>query len=452
MKNNKGKQWLRITSRGEIETEAFTLLGASAKNDENSIGLFGSGAKYAITSLLRNNIEFMVFSGKRRITITTKNVMFRDKHFKQVIVAGKETSLTTRMGSESNDWDNSFAIFRELYSNALDEGGAEMIVTSDIEGVKDKTSIFIDYNDDFKEFFINYNEYFAEKVRPKATIKVTDWPEYHCRILPKGPNKNIRVFRKGILAYHIEESSDSKFATSMFNYDLTNVVINESRVASNMSSTKRKIGLAWTYCRDVNLYREYMKGLEGSNAGTFEHDCIPSEYDTPGFSDELKQFILSKKYVGVEHVAFMNEEPDETWTIMPFAWIKVYMKYLPDMVVMGLNSKGVLFKSAEPSNMLLDNVLEALVLLKETTFDHKLHYINIKYVEFESKSHEALAEDGIVHLSIKLEDRDVNYIAKVIIEEIEHLRTGYGDSTRKFQNHWIDLYFNELTRKATVDG
>ena len=59
---------MNIINAGEIEPEAFTLMGASTKRgDENMIGRFGSGLKYAICYLIRNDIEFKIFSGKQEI-------------------------------------------------------------------------------------------------------------------------------------------------------------------------------------------------------------------------------------------------------------------------------------------------------------------------------------------------------------------------------------------------
>ncbi len=37
-------------------------------------------------------------------------------------------------------------------------------------------------------------------------------------------------------------------------------------------------------------------------------------------------------------------------------------------------------------------------------------------------------------------------IAKIIIEENEHNKTGFSDETRNFQNHFINLYYNELMK------
>src|SRR5690606_23195208 len=102
------------------DVNAFTLIGATTKRDDNTkIGLYGSGNKYAISALIRNNIDFRVFSGDNEIRFSTKETTFRDKNFSIITINGKDTSLTTNMGGE--DWDDPFAPIREIYSNALDE-------------------------------------------------------------------------------------------------------------------------------------------------------------------------------------------------------------------------------------------------------------------------------------------------------------------------------------------
>ena len=52
--------YLKIRSKGKIDIEALSLLGASSKRgDETKIGQFGSGNKFAIAYLLRNNYEII---------------------------------------------------------------------------------------------------------------------------------------------------------------------------------------------------------------------------------------------------------------------------------------------------------------------------------------------------------------------------------------------------------
>jgi len=62
-------KYLKIQSKGEIETEALSLMGASTKKEDfNTIGKYGSGGKYSISSLIRNGIDFKIFSGEKTLT------------------------------------------------------------------------------------------------------------------------------------------------------------------------------------------------------------------------------------------------------------------------------------------------------------------------------------------------------------------------------------------------
>lgn len=57
------KKFLEIKSKGKIDVQAFSLIGASSKRNDNSkIGMYGSGNKYAISTLLRKEIENAVFN------------------------------------------------------------------------------------------------------------------------------------------------------------------------------------------------------------------------------------------------------------------------------------------------------------------------------------------------------------------------------------------------------
>ena len=54
-------KYLIITNKGEIEPQALHLVGASTKRgDSSKIGQFGSGNKYALAYLLRNEHEVLI--------------------------------------------------------------------------------------------------------------------------------------------------------------------------------------------------------------------------------------------------------------------------------------------------------------------------------------------------------------------------------------------------------
>lgn len=120
---------LIITNPGLVDPMAFHLIGASSKrNDQSTIGFFGSGLKYSLAGLLRKNIPLQVWRGTEFMDITTEEVTMRDNTYKRIIIDGVPTSFTTDMGPKWETW----MFIRELYANAIDEGG-EMAVTDDYQ-------------------------------------------------------------------------------------------------------------------------------------------------------------------------------------------------------------------------------------------------------------------------------------------------------------------------------
>ena len=79
--------YLKISNKGLLDVEALTLLGASSKRGDNTkIGMFGSGNKFSLAYLLRNNYELRIFSGLEEIKLTTIEKTFRDKKFNIILV------------------------------------------------------------------------------------------------------------------------------------------------------------------------------------------------------------------------------------------------------------------------------------------------------------------------------------------------------------------------------
>src|ERR1700733_10667999 len=96
-------KWIKIVSQGIIDPKAFHFIDASTKRDDKTkIGFFGSGLKYSLAYLLRNKINFRVFSDFKEFSFTTEATPFRgDKWFDVICIDGIPTSLTTEMGI---DW------------------------------------------------------------------------------------------------------------------------------------------------------------------------------------------------------------------------------------------------------------------------------------------------------------------------------------------------------------
>lgn len=427
-------EYLKIQSNGEIEIEAFTLIGASSKRgDTTKIGYYGSGLKYSIASMLRNGISFKVFNGSDEVIFSTVAKNFRNESYSAIAVNGKETSLTTTMGGK--DWDTTFAPIREIYSNALDEDDdATLETTTECKGRSGKTTFYIEMTGDVRHFKDNFFLYFCQR-NPNVLFS-----NENASVYPETEEGDLRLFRKGILCHH------DKKEKALFQYNSKHFTINESRVLDNKYLAQIYCANAWKKCSDEKLISDLVYGLKDSNCAFFEHGLSYTSYSEK-FSQTWNTVFSSMKCIPVEMVAYASDDDVKTRIALPGNLLKPLYRQFPDLDILGLSQKSNgsdYIEVNKASEILVNKVIDAISLLNNTRYKHRLNDINIKYVKFTDTNVLGLAENENIYLSVKLDTYDVNAIGKIIIEENEHNLSGFGDETRNFQNHLFDLYFDEL--------
>jgi len=426
--------YLKIQSKGEIEVEALSLMGASTKKeDSKTIGKYGSGGKYSISSLIRNGIDFKIFSGENNINIETEETTFRGQSFFKIIINGHKTSLTTSMGG--SEWDSAFAPIREIYSNALDEDSEAVVSESNvIQGKSGYTTYFIELNEDVRDFNENIFNYFCTK-NPNILFSNKHLSAY------ENPTGTLRLFRKGILC-----KEDSK-VKSLFQYNSNEFKINESRVLSDTWEANYSIACGWKMCYNESAIIQLIDHLRGANTGTYEHNLVWGA-GTP-FSETWHEILKDKTIVGVEFVEMFSLEILKNAIILPFDIVKRLKNQFNDLNVLGLsvNSESLCVEVEKPSEILQNKVIEAMGFLLETDYSQRLDSPTIKYVKFSDKDVLGQFKDECILLSIKLDTFSTDEVAKIIIEENEHGITGFNDKTRNFQDHLFSMYYEQLKRK-----
>lgn len=138
---------LTFQNNGEIDIRAATVAGMSAKETNSPIGYFGTGLKYAIACILRWNGEITIYSGLTCHKFSKSSTLFRQQDFDQVALNGLPIGYTTEYGKNWRPWQ----VFRELYANALDEGGA--VYNKTIPAEAGKTTIHVSCTDVESRYF-----------------------------------------------------------------------------------------------------------------------------------------------------------------------------------------------------------------------------------------------------------------------------------------------------------
>lgn len=220
----KNKDYIKISSKGEIEKDSFLIMGGSTKRgNEKSIGRFGSGLKYAIATLLGKGNDFSVFSGRDPIEFTTQTKDFRGEMFNMIFVDGKETNFSTGMGP---DWSCYDAI-RDIYANAVDEKLIQFKTTDIMSPMSGETHFYIKVTPEVEEMIENIENYFS-------FFRNDDILENNGNKIYKSAGHLI-VYKQGFKVY---EDEDQK---SLFNYDFPQIEINETRELKYEYDLKREV-------------------------------------------------------------------------------------------------------------------------------------------------------------------------------------------------------------------
>jgi hypothetical protein len=211
--------YLRISNEGLICQEDLMLIGSSTKREQSGkIGMFGSGWKYALAWLLRNDCKPIIFAGEKQIDIDFNVKMHRTNAVNVITVDGIETSLTTEMGPKWTGW----MAIREVLSNAIDEGGHTINTIwapSGFSGVRDETVVYIPMNGELSDVMLKYDSYFAFNRRESYSNSL-------CRMFFKTEPSQLNIYRKGIRCFDTQ-------VTSGIDFDFVDININEDRLTQS---------------------------------------------------------------------------------------------------------------------------------------------------------------------------------------------------------------------------
>jgi hypothetical protein len=424
-------KYLKIQNDGILDIRLVALMGGTTKaNDQYKIGQFGTGLKYTLAFLFRNNLDFKIFAGTEEVKLAIEIENIRGENFEIICINGQRTSITTKMGEDWRPW----MILRELWCNALDEGGASKSIVTDCIGALNKTSFFIQIDKQVQDILDSWEKYFIHDKEPM-------YRGGNFAVYPGGDK--LRLYKNGVLILEREGHP------ALFSYDVLNADINELRefkgylqweIAHALADANEKVA---TYFLE-NINDSY---YEGSDSMTWD------QWQTWGQS--WKKVIGSAKLIhkkAKDDIEARGLEVDMTGIILvPKAIYSSLTKQFKGIGALTVAGKvGEFYENYDEKTE--NKVKQALVILEACNYN--MHpELEFVYGWFEDKTVLARVslDEKKIFISQAMLQKSLFTVVAMLIEENEHFNTGMQDKTREFQQHFINLYTRTLLAKNEVE-
>lgn len=421
-------KYLKIQNRGELDIRLISLMGGTTKfGNSYKIGRFGTGLKYSLSYLVRNNIDFKIFVGEKEVPVETRRENIQGVDFDILYINGERSSITSSMGVDWLGW----MIVRELWCNAKDEGEEKRGYVEECFGVEGATTFFIQLTGEIKDTVDNWDKYFIHEQLPMFESEVF-------ALYPA--SDKFRIYKQGVLIY--EEKKDR----AVFSYDIKNASINELREYTGILSFDL-----------LNI----IASLDRNNAEYFlsniKEECYEwnMDYDwSKEFSDGWKEAIGQAKVIAKQdYDSFKNrwiKMDEDSFIVVPQGLHKKLATKFPSISAVRRSDKINSFYET------FDSELESKIKSAVVILGHAGYSINpeLKFIYGVFGDPMVFAkvniDEKIVMFSEELKRGSMFNIISTIIEENEHFLTGFEDCTRKFQQHFIDLYTKGILEKAEV--
>lgn len=375
---------------GLIDLNAALIMGVSVKDKDAPIGRFGTGFKFSIATILRGGGSVTLYRGTQRHEFTTKRKVLRGEEFDLVCMDNEPLGFTTQLGKDWLPW----MAWRELASNALDEGGSYLLA-AEASKICDKhldghTTLIVSGLD---EIWPDRNTILLES----EPIESTDHADIHSGI-------SEFIFYRGVRIY-------KPARPTAFTYNIKSAItLSEDRQAANWYQCELAIEKAIAQIGDAKLMRQILTCGERF----FEHHLDVPQFGSPGatFKEASRSLAMGR---------------DVNPTANPKA-----VRYARESAIEDL-SPGDSIKLTKPEGQML---MRAKWLLQRHGVDVESYPLII--CDTLGPSIHGLAKSGKIYLARAAFNKGTRELAATLFEEWAHLTSGADDATISFQNFLID--------------
>lgn len=391
---------LIFNNPGLIDIDAAVTLGVSVKDSDSPIGYFGTGLKFAIATILRNGGKVTIYRGRDAYRFEAEPTEMRGETFDLVTMNGQRLGWTTQLGRNWQPW----MAFRELASNALDEGGryvqaksAENLCHSHMDGC---TNILVE----------GLDEVWPERgsiILETKPLAENDHVEVHA-------GTNLYVFYRGVRIYKAPRPL-------LLTYNIKETInLTEDRTATSYWACETPIERGIGKLEDEQLLRKILTC--GELFG--EHHMNVPSYGAP--AEAFREAARKLTFGG------------EGTNLNPAAAGAARASAIDDMQPGdGMQLSELQQSKLERARSMLVGAgfdLEAFPIICCDTLGPGIH---------------GLAKDGKIFLAAAAFEKGTRELAATLFEEFAHIKSGCSDETRAFQNWLIDQI---LTQTETSQG
>jgi len=371
-----------------LPKEAFTSFGISAKpNSDSPIGYFGTGLKYALAILLRTGHEVYAQSDGETYTFGTEDDYFRGERFTYVTMNGRKLSFTTELGKDWELWQ----AYRELYCNALDEGGGVATRSQDVMAqIVVRGAGIEQVHRDRHEYFLHGNTAKVISADEGTTLEVLD-------------SRSRYGFLRGVRVYDLP-------CDSMYCYNMrSGATLSEDRTLKYFWELSDPIEKFWAiHCTD----REAVRAAVTAPKGTYEEKLAYGSVPTTAVSDLFASVVA-------EEFSLANQRLNKYTVELCRGRL---LKTLPNVTAMSPLEEKRLAK--------------AVAFLKSAGHDVTAYPILIS--DHLGEGVMGRAHDDTIYVSRLAFDKGTKSVVSVLFEEYVHLKYGHRDCTYAMQNWLFD--------------
>ena len=439
-------KYLRISNPGVTSYESIIMFGVgSSRGDENKIGQFSSGVKFANLLMLRSGISPIIYLGNLKLHFSFKKIKVDGKDFRQAVchLSGKDEngvqikrSIDLSYSLEFGDLDwksNVYLALREYMTNCLDgsiestgdykNADVDIIDESFMRAKRGYTQVYIPLTPEVNNFVNILPEWFLHfnnKFNPTTEVLQKDKP---------GPAK---IYHKGVLIRVMDNCGES-----CYDYNVKDLQLNESRTSDDWE-TRSQVAKTLSKPQNKHYLRNVLRQTS-KNKTLFEASI--SHYTWQNYKDSLSQAY--KEEFGENSVLCNVNTADHIKkkgfipTVLDESFASV-LRTIDNLqkdskILSGAEVKG--FNISQPTDLVIkvaDDIWETFKYLNLTNNKEKPQvYCMWKNVDGESKVW-GMYDDNKVYV-----DRDIAgiHLTQTLVEEISHHCSGENDGSRGLQDY-----------------